>query len=164
MKDIRFEYDIYDASHVVFEKKFSESGDFILQHLNVDRKGGLKYDYRLYRPDTPLDGDEILYHVSSVKHHKEIMKNGLKAGAGYTYVNHWMAFAHNNKDVENNLHKGVFFTRHKPLEYQRGKFFCVSVRVGDLNPDMILIDDAFRDNSSVFYCGDVAPELLKLET
>lgn len=163
MKDIRFEYDIYDASHVVFEKKFSESGDLILQHLNVDRKSGLEYDYRLYRPETPLDSDEILYHVSSVKHHKEIMKNGLKMYAGDLYVSHWMSFAHGNKDVENNLHKGVFFKRREPLHYQPGEYFCVSVRVGDLNPYKILIDDAFGDDRSVFYCGDVAPELLKLE-
>ena len=163
MKDIHFEYDIYDASHVVFEKKFSESGDLILQHLNVDRKGGLEYDYRLYRPETLPEKDEVLYHVSMTKFHKDIMNYGLKADAGYTYVNHWMAFAHRNKYVEENLQKGVFFTRHKHLEYQRGKFFCVSVRVSDLNPDKILIDDAYGDDSSVFYCGDVALELLKLE-
>lgn len=163
MKDIRFEYDIYNETHVIFEKKFSESGDLILQHLNVDRKYGLEYDYRLYRPETLPEKDEVLYHVSMVKFHKDIMKDGLNADAGYTYVNHWMAFAHNNKDVENNLQKGVFFTRYKPLKYQSDEYFCVSVRVSDLNPDKILIDDAFGDDSSVFYCGDVAPELLKLE-
>ena len=160
-KDIKIEYDIYeDVAHVLFEKMFSESGELLLQHLNVTMNSSNDYEYRFFKPQTELDADEVLYHVSSVKQHKEIKKNGLKASVGYCYANHWLSFTHGNKDIEDNLQPGVFFTRKEPLHYAKGEYFCVSVRVGDLNPDKILIDDAFGNDSSVFYDSDVPADKL----
>ena len=158
--DIKIEYDIYNVAHVLFEKKFSDDGGLLLQHLNRLEDPLYEYDYKLYKPEIQLDDEEILYHVSSVKKYKDIKKNGLKASVGYTYANHWLAFTHGNKDVENNLQPGVFFTRREPLKYANGDFFCVTVKVRDLNPDKVLIDDAFGDDSSVFYNGDVPADVL----
>ena len=160
-KDIKIEYDIRDdVAHVLFEKKFSDNGGLLLQHLNVRMNPDNEFDYRIYKPEKPLDGDEVLYHVSSVKQHKDIKKNGLKSHVGYCYANHWTSFTHRNKDVEDNLEPGVFFTRHEPLNYAKCDFFCVSVKVSDLNPELLLMDDAFHDDSSVFYNGDVPSDVL----
>ena len=160
-KDIHIEYNIYeDAAHVLFEKKYTEDGNLYLQHLNIQMKSSNTFDYKIYKPVQMLSGDEILYHVSSVKLHKQIKKNGLQAKIGYIYANHWLSFTHNNEDIENNLQSGIFFTRNEPLHHAKGKYFCVSVRVSDLDQDKIIFDDAFRDDSSVFYNGNVPADKL----
>jgi hypothetical protein len=76
------------------------------------------------------------------------------------YANHWLSFTHDNKDVENNLQPGIFFKRKDPLYHAKDEYFCVSVRVSDLDQDKILFDDAFRDDSSVFYNGNIPADKL----
>lgn len=162
-KDIKIEYKYDDhfkeINHVLFEKKFSDSGELLLQHLNVASLSN-DFDYCFFKPQIALDVNEVLYHVSSVKQYNEIKKNGLKASVGYSYANHWLSFTNSNKDVEDNLEPGVFFTKDKPLCCVKSMYFCVTVRVRDLNPDKILIDDAFKNNSSVFYNSDVSADKL----
>ena len=160
-KDVRFEYfNKKDDIHVLFEKKFSKDGNLLLQHLRINENSSHEFDYRLYKPKQMLSGDEILYHVSSMKLYKLIKRTGLIAQNGYSYVNHWMSFIPDDKNIEDNLQQGVFFTRYEPMCKIYDGYFYVSVRVADLDPDKILLDNGFNNEWSVFYNGNVPADKL----
>lgn len=160
-----FEIDYtYEDNKMWFRQETDESGILISQEQVVTRHNGdMEYKYSFKKPERE-HRDEWLYHMTRIENIPEIRKVGLVPKIGNCYANHWLAFMHDIDDkIRKKLYPGIFFLRGKRVTKGRvAGFRTCKVNVNDLNPQLLFVDDAWKNEESLFYVGTVPPDKIQI--
>ena len=161
MKDKIFEISYkHDETEVWFRREIDDEGRLVSQEQTVSRwNGEFRVCYSLKRPEKIHSG-EILYHVTLKENVPYIREHGLEPRIGDSYANHWLSF-HKDVSLFDKLYPGVFLLSGKRIcKRDTPGYKTVKVKVDDLDPNCLFVDDAWKDEKSLFYTKVIPPEKL----
>ena len=153
---------IYDneGTNVWFRREIDDEGRLVSQEQTVSRwNGEFRVCYSLKRPEKVHSG-EVLYHVTRKENVPYIREHGLEPRVGSCYANHWMG-CHRDDSLMDMLYPGIFLLSGKRIcKRDTPGYKTVKVKVDDLDLNCLFVDDAWKDEKSLFYTKVIPPEKL----
>ena len=147
---------------IQFTQELDDDGMLIRQQMDITSKYNGNEQYCKYLIERPKKEhrDEWLYHMTRVENIPEIKRVGLIPKVGNLYANHWLSFF-NNDLIYEKLYPGVFLLSGKRIGKRGAEGYrTCKVNVNDLDPNLLFIDNAWKDEKSLFYIGAIPPKKL----